>query len=290
MASLSAESEWNLRVIREGELPRILEFLRREPLLNVYLISRLLDEGTSGTSELVEVSIDRRTAVVASLSSNVVITADRSMRVALWEQAVALVADRIINRRVPIRATISDATLVEFLWKNLNAYLDPPTVVRLNQPVYALTADRSAAAGRPFETMRFAISSDLEALVPCCAAMHQEEVGIDPLERDALGYRERIRELIGQRRSLIAVEGKTIVFKCELSAVTPDAVQLMGVWTHPRYRREGRARQGLEEVCAWFLGSGQAVTLFVNDFNLAAIALYESLGFSRIGANRALIW
>ena len=35
---------------------------------------------------------------------------------------------------------------------------------------------------------------------------------------------------------------------------------------------------------------GKTVTLFVNDFNAPAIALYESLGFTRIGMNRALIW
>ena len=30
--------------------------------------------------------------------------------------------------------------------------------------------------------------------------------------------------------------------------------------------------------------------MFVNDFNSPAISLYESLGFKRIGVNRALIW
>jgi hypothetical protein len=120
--------------------------------------------------------------------------------------------------------------------------------------------------------------------------MHKEEVGIDPMERDAHGYRERIRELVDKRRSVIRVVDGTIVSKCEYSAVTPEAVQLMGVWTHPRHRRRGHSRELLREVCGHLFRSGKAVTLFVNDFNTPAIALYEELGFRPIGMNRALIW
>ena len=72
--------------------------------------------------------------------------------------------------------------------------------------------------------------------------------------------------------------------------MTNDAVQLMGVWTHPRYRRRGLSRALLREVCGHLFRKGKTVTLFVNDFNRPAIALYESLGFQRIGMNRALIW
>jgi predicted GNAT family acetyltransferase len=81
-----------------------------------------------------------------------------------------------------------------------------------------------------------------------------------------------------------------IVFKTEYSAVTPEAVQLMGVWTHPQERRHGYAREGLSEICGHLLAQRRAITLFVNDFNAPALRLYESLGFRRIGNNRALIW
>jgi predicted GNAT family acetyltransferase len=120
--------------------------------------------------------------------------------------------------------------------------------------------------------------------------MHAEEVGIDPLERDAAGYRERVRELIEKKRSVIRKAQGMIVSKCEFSAVTPQCVQLMGVWTNPRARRRGYAHGLLREVCGHLARKGKTVTLFVNDFNAPAIALYESLGFQRIGMNRALIW
>jgi hypothetical protein len=64
----------------------------------------------------------------------------------------------------------------------------------------------------------------------------------------------------------------------------------MGVWTHPAFRRKGHGRELLREVCGHLFRKGKTVTLFVNDFNAPAIALYEGLGFQRIGMNRALIW
>ena len=205
----------------------------------------------------------------------------------ITDAAVAIVAERILTMMLPVRAIISSAWLVEALWKRLRGRLDPPTVVRLNQPVYANSGhldfpDLSAA--------RYATIQDLDVLVPACAAMHQEEVGIDPMQRDAIGYRDRVHELITKRRSVIRVLERSIVAKCEYSAMTSECVQLMGVWAHPQFRRRGYARGLLREVCGHLARRGQTVTLFVNDFNQPAIQLYESLGFQQIGVNRAMIW
>jgi len=225
--------------------------------------------------------------LVASLATNIVLAEDPSVSREITDSAVALIAERILMRMLPVRAIISPAELVETLWNALRSRIDPPTVVRLNQPVYAL--DRRL--DYPDLTLaRYSTLRDLEPLVPACAAMHKEEVGIDPLERDAAGYRERIRELIEKKRSVIRVVDNRIVAKCEYSAATAEAVQLMGVWTHPSYRRRGLSRELLREVCGHLARKHKTVTLFVNDFNLPAVALYESLGFRRIGLNRALIW
>jgi len=224
---------------------------------------------------------------VASLATNIVLAGDPSIPDDITGAAVSLVADRILTRMIPVRAIISPAPLVETLWTQLRSRVDPPTVVRMNQPVYALGLRTDLP---DLSTARYATMRDLDQLVPACAAMHKEEVGIDPLERDALGYRERIRELIDRKRAVIRTIDGTIVTKCEYSAVTPDSVQLMGVWTHPRFRRRGFSRELLRETCGHLGRKGKNVTLFVNDFNTPAVALYESLGFARIGLNRALIW
>jgi uncharacterized protein len=287
MATLPIEGRWSVRLLLDDDFTDALEFLQRDRLINVYLISRLIEERLLAATQIAVVRYNGAVVLVASLAANIVLAEDPSVSRGITDSAVSFVADRILTRMLPVRAIIAPAHLVEALWNELRTRLDPPTVVRLNQPVYAL---RKRLDYPDLTVARYAILRDLEQLVPACAAMHKEEVGIDPMDRDAIGYRERIRELIEKKRSVVrTVEGR-IVAKCEYSAVTSDAVQLMGVWTHPAHRRRGLNRELLREVCGHLSRKGKTVTLFVNDFNTPAVTLYEALGFQRIGLNRALIW
>jgi uncharacterized protein len=286
MVTLPAEGRWSIKSLTDTDVPAALAFLERDPLINVYLISRLLED-RSATAQMVEVRYNRAIVLVASLATNVVLAGDPEAPPDVTNAAISIVGERLITRMMPVRAIISPAPLVEVLWSGVKERLDPPTVVRMNQPIYAIRGrlDYPDLRESAYSTMR-----DLDALVPACAAMHAEEVGIDPLDRDAAGYRERVRELIEKKRSVIRKAQGMIVSKCEYSAVTPQCVQLMGVWTNPRARRRGYALGMLREVCGHLARKGKTVTLFVNDFNAPAVALYESLGFQRIGMNRALIW
>jgi GNAT superfamily N-acetyltransferase len=287
LVALQMGGHWMLRALKPGDASLTLDLLQREPMANIYLISRILDDGLADGCTI-GISLDSELIAVASLTSNVVFYVSRDISTPARQTAIALLAERIVNRGIIVRAMISEERLVEELWTHLRSRLDPPTVVRLTQPVYVL--NESGSLFPPLERVRFAAMADLDALVPACAAMHHEEVGIDPLARDAVGYRERIRELISHRQAMVLIENGLIAFKTEFSAVTPEGVQLMGVWTHPRLRRRGLARAGLAEVCGEIVREGKKVTLFVNDFNTPAIELYESIGFERIGQNRALIW
>jgi uncharacterized protein len=287
MATLPAEGRWSIKSISDDDVTNALAFLRSDPLINVYLISRILEERFAASTQTVEIRHNRDVVLIASLATNIVLAGDPELPPDVTETAVSVIAERILTRMLPVRAIISPAHLVEMLWARLRTRLDPPTVVRLNQPVYAI---RGRLDYPDLSESRYSTTRDLEMLVPVCAAMHREEVGIDPLERDAAGYRERVRELVEQKRSVIRTVDGTIAAKCEYSAVTNDAVQLMGVWTSPRFRRRGYGRALLREVCGHLARHGKTVTLFVNDFNLPAIGLYESLGFQQIGMNRALIW
>ena len=288
MVAVPYEGGWSLRSMADRDRQRLLTFLRKQPLINIFFTSKTLDEGIGGSAPVVEVSHGGAPICVASVSSNIVLAADPDASEDERDFAVSMLAQYILGECIPVRAIISEAVLVESLWKRLLMRIDPPTVVRLNQPIYAI--ERPDRPYPDLRAMRFATLRDLDLLVPACAAMHREEVGIDPLDRDAVSYRKRIRDLIQRQRALIRMVDGKIAFKCEYSAVAPEGIQLMGVWTAPEYRRRGFAHEGLQEVCGHILHENRAVTLFVNDFNLPAIALYERLGFRKIGTNRALIW
>ena len=267
MATLPAEGRWSIKSLADDDVAAALAFLRRDALINVYLISRLLEERSAAATQIYAVRHNRDITLLASLATNIVLASDPGAPSNVTETAVALVADRILTRMLPVRAIISPATLVDMLWKHLHSRIDPPTVVRLSQPIYAI---RRRFDFPDLTTARYATLRDLDALVPACAAMHKEEVGIDPLERDVAGYRDRVRELIERKRSIIRVIDGVIASKCEFSAVTAEVVQLMGVWTDPRFRRRGLAKETLREVAGHLFRKGKAVTLFVNDFNASA--------------------
>lgn len=280
-------SHWAVRPLSSGDQLDVLRLLEREPVLNAYLISRILDGGIAGLGTSIGVTYRRELIAVAMLGSNVVLAAERDLTSDVRQIATSIIAEEIIHCVHPPRAMVSEASLVDGVWAQVRNYVSPPTVVRLAQPVYVL---ESMPHPVNLESVRYSTIADLDHLVPACAAMHLEEVGIDPLSRDASGYRQRIRELVLRNRSLILVEDGLIVAKAEFSAVTPYTVQLMGVWTHPAYRRRGHARRAMTEICGHLLGQRKRPSLFVNDFNVPAIRLYESLGFRMVGTNRALIW
>ena len=59
MATLPAEGRWSIRTLPEDGIESALEFLRRDPLVNVYLIARLIEERTLAASQMVEVRFNR---------------------------------------------------------------------------------------------------------------------------------------------------------------------------------------------------------------------------------------
>ena len=138
MATLPVEGRWSLKSLGDDDAAAALAFLRRDPMINVYLISRILEERSAAATQMFAVRHNRDIIVVASLATNIVLAADSSAPRDLTDTAIALIADRIVSRMLPVRAIISPAPLVEALWKHLKSRLDPPTVVRMNQPIYAI--------------------------------------------------------------------------------------------------------------------------------------------------------
>ena len=102
------------------------------------------------------------------------------------------------------RALTSDARMivgaeraVDELWQEVAMHLPPPRRDSPGEPVYELRERPAPGASG----LRLARSSDLELLVPSCAAAHEEELGINPLEHDPAIFRQRTRVQIVAGRS-----------------------------------------------------------------------------------------
>jgi uncharacterized protein len=196
----------------------------------------------------------------------------------------ALFADPAMRSRA--RMIIGEEEAVGELWEAVSKRMPRPRDDRPGQPVYVIdeAPERGGTALRP------ATLDDLELLIPACAAAHQEEIGIDPLERDSDGFRWRTRSQIEEGRSWIWRDGDAILFKAEASAWTPAAVQLQQVWVDPAVRRRGHAAAGMRDLIRLLLEQTPAVCLFVRPENAGAIRLYDSLGMRRELAYRSLLF
>jgi uncharacterized protein len=161
-----------------------------------------------------------------------------------------------------------------------------PREDRPGQPVYVLEHPPDGDSSG----LRTATLDDLELLLPACAATHEEELGVNPLDRDRDGFRRRTVAQIQEGRSWLWAEDGTILFKAEASAWTPSAVQLQQVWVDPEVRNRGNGKRGLRDLSRLLLERTPAVCLFVRPENEPAIRLYEAIGMHRYGTYRSVLF
>jgi len=183
------------------------------------------------------------------------------------------------------RMIVGAESAVSELWDDVSRHRPPPHRDSPGEPVYELR-ERPALGD---SGLRRATGSDVEFLLPACAAAHEEELGVNPLELDEGGFRQRTRIQIVAGRSWLWSENGRILFKAEASAWTPSAIQLQQVWTDPDSRGHGYARRALSDLCRLLLEITPCICLFVRAENERAIGLYESIGMQQVGLFRSIV-
>lgn len=136
--------------------------------------------------------------------------------------------------------------------------------------------------------------ADVEVLIPAAVAMFTEEVGYSPLTAGS-GYTRRVRSLVTEGRSLCRIEdrgdGREVVFKADLGTVGFGLTQIQGVWVNPKYRGQGLAAPAMASVVNYaHQHVAPTVSLYVNDFNVAALATYARVGFVRTGTFSTILY
>src|SRR5437870_624957 len=87
--------------------------------------------------------------------------------------------------------------------------------------------------------LRLATLADLDLILPVHARMAFDESGIDPLQKDSLGFRKRCVRRIEQGRTWVWIQDGKLMFKAELVSDTPAVIYLEGVWVSPEERHQG---------------------------------------------------
>jgi hypothetical protein len=254
----------------EPRLEQILEFCAEDPVERVFLE----DVARRRLGRFSAFADNGRLTALCHVGANVVPSGSECGRFA---QAAS---------RGRARMIIGDERAVDELWDDLARLMPAPRNDRPGQPVYAISEPPPPGDSG----LRPATDKDFALLLPACAAAHEEEIGIDPMARDAEGFRWRTRSQIEEGRSWLWVERGTILFKAEASAWTPAAIQIQQVWVDTPARNKGYAQRGMRDLCRLLLERVPTVCLFVRPENGPAIRVYEAIGMQRHGSYRSLIF
>ena len=258
-------------MISEPTRQQVLEFCAREPVERVFLE----DVARRGLGRFA--ASERRDGSLASLCH---------VGTNLVPSGEACGVYRTVTGASKARMIIGEARAVGELWDAAHDVLPAAREDRPGQPVYVISEPP-----RPGDSaLRAARQSDLDVLVPACAAAHALELGIDPLARGDDGFRWRTSAQIDEGRSWVWIEHGLVLFKAEASAWTPSAVQLQQVWVDPAVRGQGHASRGLRDLIRLLLEGTPTVTLFVRSENAPAIRLYESVGMRHVLDYRSVLF
>lgn len=267
----------SVRTVTPADLPALDRLLRSDPVAHCFVASRLeavgLDSWRMG-GELLGYYVGDALVSALYCGANLVPVATRSdAREAFAERLRR--GGRRSSSIVGLREEVLD------LWRRLEPRWGPAREVRASQPLMVLSAVPRVA---PDPGVRHATARDLDVLVPACIAMFTAEVGVSPvLGGMGAAYRARIADLVQQRRSFVRIDDGSMVFKAEVGASTALVCQVQGVWVEPAHRGRGVSEPAMAAVAEHARrGIAPTVSLYVNDYNVAARRCYEAVGFEQV--------
>jgi predicted GNAT family acetyltransferase len=266
-----------VRVLDDRDIDAALAVVQRDPVANVLVASRLSAVGANPrrlAAELWGYVDDGELVSLCYAGANLV-------PVEATEEAARAFALRARRQGRRCASIVGPAAAVDAMWRELEPTWGPARDIR-TQPLLAI--DRPSFVAGDVEVRRVLLD-EVDAILPACIAMFTEEVGVSPVGSDGGAlYRARVTELVAQGRSFARLEDGGVLFKAEIGAVSPQACQVQGVWVEPALRGGGLGTAGMATVVDTALREvAPVVSLYVNEYNYAARAAYERVGFKRVG-------
>ncbi|ANS77402.1 GCN5-related N-acetyltransferase [Serinicoccus hydrothermalis] len=259
------------------DVRRALDVCAQDPVTNVFVAARIQESGLVGTRGPLFGYEAAGEHALCWCAANVV-------PVAASPRAIGALAGKVVKRRSTASSIFGPVDQALDLWSRLEPHWGEAREVRENQLVLTMQ-QRPSTLGMPIDhRVRPARADELDLVVPAAAAMFTEEIGYPPYRGSSGAYRRAVAGLIEQGHTLVRVEDGEVVFKADLGSVALGAAQVQGVWVHPDWRGRGLAAPAMAAVVEHTIEHVvPVVTLYVNDFNVPAVATYRRVGFVQTG-------
>lgn len=282
------------RVLGEDDVAEALAVCAADPVGSALAAARLAVAARVGLKaaggQLWGFPADGPLEAVCWTGANIVPVLLPSLNRQRRDAAVAAFADLALRYGRRSSSVVGDREPVLALWTHLARRWPPAREIRANQP--SLAIDRAPDVD-PDPAVRRSVPAELGLVLPACVRMFTEEVGYSPVESGGRAYEERVRSLIATGRSFVRIEGQPsrVEFKAELGAVTDDVAQVQGVWVDPDLRGRGLSEPGMAAVVAATRADiAPIVSLYVNDYNVRALAAYRRVGFDQVGTYATVLF
>lgn len=259
-----------VRPLDESDFADVIEFLSLDPIGGVHLHGLVVDNGLehrANRGTFYGHYSDGILTGVALLGHSVLMCGNDAAR--------AEFAELVLSTKAKAHVVFGPSAEVAEVWERLSAGGRQANVLREH---HWCVCEKPSLPLRELQ-MRRASLEELEIVSAAQAEMINEECGVDPRAADPAGFRERVSERIRKGRIWCRIEDGVVVFKADLISVSPEAVYLEGVWTHPKHRKQGIAKSCLNELAYRLLRQYKYVCLIVEPDDAVARHIYESVGF-----------
>jgi len=264
------------QLVTDGDKAEALGFLARRPLHTVSMAALILENGLVSPLNRGDFYACRNEAGqlegVALIGHATLIEANSDNAIKSFAQ---LAQDN--PRAHLIRG---EQEMIERFWAHYTPVVCAP---RLICREILLEQQQPVPVREPVNNLRLATLDDLEIILTVNATMIYEECGVNPLQTDLAGFRQRTARRISQKRVWVWIENGRLIFKTDVISATPEVIYLEGVHVNPEERGKGYGFRCFSQLCQTLLQRVKFLCLLVNQHNQAAINFYNKAGYTPHG-------
>lgn len=270
----SWSSNSTVRPLTRADISVVKELASKDVVTNCFIISKLDELENNSWSVQNEFFVFENNKVIESALYN----GANIVPLSTNTNSLVSFAQHLINSPRRASSIVGEKVQVLELWDLLKTFWNKPREIRSNQPLLVID-DQPLLAPDPL--VKPVVIRDLEILLPACVSMFTEEVGISPVVGSSEQmYRARVADVIQQRKMFARIDQGQVTFKAEIGVSTNKVCQIQGVWVPPQLRGRNYGKAGMAAVVDLTRKHfAPKVSLYVNDYNERARAVYKSVGF-----------